>query len=377
MLVPLGSPVKHVVFAHRKLSFGGGERVLLEQVAALADLPVRVSVLFSKDPDQRDIEAELRARNANVEDVLYLPGAFGAWRWLRANNPDLLVLCNHRGVLRALPWTGRRLPTVVTLHEHYERHLRKYQGVRKRVDRWIITWAFQDAVRACLGEQPCSMIHPLYARAGARPPTAEEKDAAREALGLPKDAFVVGYVGQMDRRKAPEAALHLAEALERAMGRPVHVLFAGREDRHAAAALDEAIAKSPLKDRVVRTGPLPAIAPGFIALDLYLMTSRNEGFFPIALLEALERGVPVVAPTVGGISSVLQDGAGGFLMVKPDDRNPVSPALLEATALRLAGVLADPPAWAAQKEAAVALASGLALDYDAAGLFREAVAQWL
>ena len=52
--------MKHVVFAHRKLSFGGGERVLLEQVAALATLPVKVSVLFRKEPGKRDLEPELR-----------------------------------------------------------------------------------------------------------------------------------------------------------------------------------------------------------------------------------------------------------------------------------------------------------------------------
>ena len=369
--------MKHVVFANRKLSFGGGERVLLEQVAALAELPVRVSVLFNKDPEMRDIEPELRARNPNVETVLHLPGALGAWRWLRANRPDLLVICNHKGVQRALPWIGWHLPTLVTIHEHYERHLRKYKGIRRQVDRWIVDWAFQKAVQAHLGDQPCSLIHPLYARAGALPPEPASKAAARRLLGLPEDAFVVGYAGQMDRRKSPELLLILAAALEKALGRPVHVLFAGREDQHAREALDRAIAGSPLKDRIVRTGPLEHISTGFNALDLYVMTSRNEGFFPIALLEALERGVPVVAPTVGGISTMLKDGQGGFLMTKPDDRKPPSRALLEATAQRLAPLVADPAAWQGIKEAAVLLASGLATDYDAAGLFREALSPWL
>ena len=369
--------MKHVVFANRKLSFGGGERVLLEQVAALADLPVRVSVLFNKDPGMRDIEPELRARNPHVEAVVHLPGALASWRWLRANHPDLLVICNHKGVQRALPWIGWHLPTLVTIHEHYQRHLRKYKGIRRQVDRWIVDWAFQDAVKAHLGDQPCSLIHPLYARAGAHPPEPARKAEARKLLGLPEDAFVVGYAGQMDRRKSPELALQLAEALETAWGRPIHVLFAGREDAHAREALDGAIARSAMRDRIVRTGPLADITTAFNALDLYVMTSRNEGFFPIALLEALERGVPVVAPTVGGISSILKDGQGGFLMVKPDDRKPPSRALLEATARRLALILKDPAGWQAQKEAAVVLASGMAKDYDAAGLFREAVGPWL
>ena len=77
-----------------------------------------------------------------------------------------------------------------------------------------------------------------------------------------------------------------------------------------------------------RTGPLKDLSPAFTALDLYVMTSRNEGFFPIALIEALERGVPVLAPTVGGIGTVLKDGEGGFLLQKPDDRRPVPEPVL-------------------------------------------------
>jgi len=369
--------VKHVAFAHRKLSFGGGERVLIEQVAALAQLPVRVSVLFNKEPDKRDIEAELKARNPHVETVLHLPGAFGAWRWLRRERPDLLVICNHKGFQRALPWVGGHIPTVVTLHEHYERHLRKYKGIRRLVDRWIITWPFEAMVAQHLGPQPCSLIHPLYPRSGAHPPSPEQKRALREGLGLPADALVVGYAGQMDRRKDPASVVRFAEHLERILARPVHVLLAGREDRHAAQSLDSAIAASPLRSRILRTGALDDLSRAFNALDLYVMTSRNEGYFPIALLEALERGVPVVAPSVGGIATELVDGEGGFLIRKPDDRQPLKAAQLEAMALRLAPLLQDPMAWQSQKVAAEALAARISRDYDAASLFREAVAEWL
>jgi glycosyltransferase involved in cell wall biosynthesis len=376
-MMSLRGPVKHIAFAHRKLSFGGGERVLIEQVAALAELPLRVSILFSKGPDQRDIEAELRARNPHVGEVRYLPGTIQAWRWLRANRPDLLVVCNHKGLQRALPWIGRRIPTLVTLHEHYHRHLAKYRGIRRRVDRWLITWPFQDQVRALLGDQPCSLIHPLYPRPEVAAASAQDRAAARGVLGLPGEALVVGYVGQMDGRKDPVSTLRLAEALERALGRPLHLLFAGREAPATREELDRAVAASPLRDRVHRLGPLPDVGPAFQALDLYLMTSRNEGFFPIALVEALERGVPVVAPTVGGIATVLRDGAGGFLIPKPDDRKPIPVERLQATAARVAPLLLDPVAWQGQRDQARALAQRLTVGYDAATRFREALSPWL
>lgn len=367
--------VKQVVFAHRKLSFGGGERVLIEQVAALAGVPAEVTVLFRKEPGRRDIEPELRERNPNVGRVLHLPGPLGCLRWLRAHPPDCLVLCNHKGVQRALPWVGRLggpgFPVVVTLHEHYPRHLRKYQGIRDRVDRWIVTWAFQEAVRAHLGPQPCSLIHPLYPRPEAVPVGAEERRSARRRLGLPEDGLLVGYIGQIDGRKDPLAFLDFARRLSARV--PATFLLAGQEEPATGRALDAAQEGLPLH----RLGRLPEVGPAFAALDLYVMTSRNEGFFPLALIEALERGVPVLAPPVGGIGTVIQDGNGAFLIPKADDRRSIPGASLQAAAERMAPLLADAEGWQAQRDRAHALGTGLTRGYDAAARFREALAPWL
>ena len=367
--------MKQVVFAHRKLSFGGGERVLIEQVAALAGLPVRVSVLFRKEPGKRDIEPELRARNPNVAEVVHLPGALGAFRWLWRTRPDLLVLCNHKGVQRALPWLarlGQRLPTVLTLHEHYERHLRKYRGVRGLVDRWLCTYDFTAAVREHLSSAPCSIIHPLYPRPEAAATTPVERCAARRQLGLPEEATVVGYVGQIDARKDPLGVVRFAEGLG-----SVHLLFAGREDAATTASLAARLATSPLRDRTLRLGPQADLGPAFAALDLYVMTSKNEGFFPLALIEALERGVPVLAPSVGGIGTVIRDGQGAFLIPKPDDRRAIDETLLGAAANRLAPLLRDTAGWEDQRRQAHAFGTALTRGYDAAAAFREAVAPWL
>ncbi|HJV21686.1 MAG TPA: glycosyltransferase family 4 protein, partial [Holophagaceae bacterium] len=336
----------------------------------------RISVIYRKEGAKRDIEPELRARNPHVDDVLHLPGAWAAGRYLRAARPDLVVLCNHKGVQRALPWMARfglRFPLAVTLHEHYGRHLGKYRGIRDLVDLWLITWAFEAEVRAQLGPQPCALIHPIYPRPAARPADAAARRQAREALGLPATGPVLGYVGQIDGRKDPLSVLRLAEATEAALGAPLHLVFAGHEEATTAAALDRALTASPLRERTLRLGRVAATGPVLDALDAYLMTSRNEGFFPIALIEALERGVPVVAPTVGGIGTVLEDGRGGLLMRKPDDRHAIPPALLADTGRRLAAFLGDP----SQREQAVALARRLTEGYDAAAKFREALAPWL
>ena len=353
---------------------------MLERVAALAALDVRVTVLFRKEPDRRDIEPELRARNPHVGEVLHIPGTWGALRWLWKNKPDLLAVCNHKGVQRALPWLarlGRRIPTVVTLHEHYERHLRKYRGIRKLVDLWIIDWEFEKSVQSHLGPQPCVMIHPLYPHRKGEPPTEVERREAKLGLGFPEDSVVLGYCGQIDARKDPLTTLELTRCIEERLGRQVHLVFAGRVDDESRQEMEQAIDRMGRGDRTRILGPVPDLAQVFRSLDAYLMTSRNEGFFPIALIEALEQGVPIVAPTVGGIGTVLIDGEGGILIQKPDDRKSISKEILESAADRVAAMLAEPGVLALQRQKALALGRRLTEGYDAAALFRNAVKAWV
>ncbi len=58
---------------------------------------------------------------------------------------------------------------------------------------------------------------------------------------------------------------------------------------------------------------------------LGVLSSENEGM-PVCLMEAGACGVPVVAPAVGGIPELVQDGSTGFL-AKPNDLNSLADAL--------------------------------------------------
>jgi len=61
--------------------------------------------------------------------------------------------------------------------------------------------------------------------------------------------------------------------------------------------------------------------------DLVLSASLIESF-GLSILEAMSCGVPVVAPRVGGIPEVVQDGRQGFL-IEPDDFDGYSTAIVE------------------------------------------------
>jgi len=83
--------------------------------------------------------------------------------------------------------------------------------------------------------------------------------------------------------------------------------------------------------------------PWLAAADLFVLASRVEGL-PLALLEAMAAGLPVVATRCGrGVEDALEDGAAGVL-VPPDDPG--------ALAAAIRALLADPERRRALGEAA-------------------------
>lgn len=73
-----------------------------------------------------------------------------------------------------------------------------------------------------------------------------------------------------------------------------------------------------LQDRFILRGHIDDMEPFYAGLDLYLNTSLHEGI-PMTILEAMSRGLPVIAPRVGGIREIITSGEDGFLV---DGRDP-------------------------------------------------------
>ncbi|HST81873.1 MAG TPA: glycosyltransferase [Kineosporiaceae bacterium] len=175
--------------------------------------------------------------------------------------------------------------------------------------------------------------------AHTEPATPQQRAAARERFGVGDCGPVVGIVGRL----APEKRLDvfLAAVARIAAVEPGAVgLVAG--DGPRAGAVRRAVDRLGLSESIQLTGHLDDVAPVLAALDLLLHTADTEGT-PLAVIEAMAAGVPVVASAVGGLPALLGEGRYGVLV--PPDR----PDLFAAAAL---GVLADAPGRAERAKAA-------------------------
>lgn len=131
----------------------------------------------------------------------------------------------------------------------------------------------------------------------------------RELLGIPRDAFVVGYIGGMETfRRLPEVVRHIA-ALRRAGHRSVYLLMIG--DGSDMPRVKEAVVgeREALENAVILTGWVPhAEVAGYLAtFDLAIFPFTNDYCSPLKLFEYLGVGLPTLGPDTSAVREVFQD----------------------------------------------------------------------
>ena len=153
-----------------------------------------------------------------------------------------------------------------------------------------------------------------------------DRAVVRRELGLPTDALVLMFAGRIQPLKAPDVLLRaVAVLLERAPDLRSRVVVpivggpsgTGLESPTALAGLARHLGV----DDVVRFVPPVAqleLAKWYAAATLVAVPSYNESFGLVAV-EAQACGTPVLAAAVGGLTTVVRDGASGLLL---DDHDP-------------------------------------------------------
>lgn len=105
---------------------------------------------------------------------------------------------------------------------------------------------------------------------------------------------------------------------------PCHLLMVG--DGPDKPAAQEMVCSLGLSSQVTFTGKVLTVEESLRQADILLCTSQTESF-GMSIAEAMSCGLPVIAPRVGGIPEVVQDGLTGIL-TKPGDLDAMAEALL-------------------------------------------------
>jgi glycosyltransferase involved in cell wall biosynthesis len=144
---------------------------------------------------------------------------------------------------------------------------------------------------------------------GSRPSSAQRRDA-RAALGLPRDAFVVGTAGRLDPVKNLPVLLHLMALLRDKVKGAAAVIVGDGPER---AALETTASELGVTESVIFAGYRSDVRALMPAFDVYLNCSTYEGV-SLTILEAMAASLPVIAAPVGGNPEVVVDHETGYLI---------------------------------------------------------------
>lgn len=324
-----------VLLLIKGLGRGGAEQLLVNAVGCgdRSRFDYHVAYLL---PWKDAFVPELRELGVSVD---CLDGARGvAWigrlkRLVRERRIEVIhvhspyVAAMVRGAL------GRPRPLLVTTeHNEWDRY--------HRATYWAnaITFPRNDFVFAVSQEVEASVRYPKPLRFLRRPrietlhhgidadriAAAPAASGVREELGIPPDALVVGTVANFKPHKGYEHLLPVVARVARERTDVRFVLVGGgpllEQIRRRATEMG-------IDGSIVFTGFRADALRIMKTFDLYVMASVHEGL-PLALLEAMALGCPVVATRVGGVAAVVVEGQNGFI-VEPRDPDAQAARLLK------------------------------------------------
>lgn len=251
----------------------------------------------------------LRRRSKPWHDVLAFVHLVRIFRRLR---PD--VVHTHMAKAGALGRVAALVARVpVRIHTFHGHLLHGYFGGTKtriivaveRLLRLITTHSVTNGERVrkdliAIGvtrQDTSTMIPPAV-----EPMTLPPRHEARNALGLPTDRVIVGFIARLADIKRPDRVLALAERLP-----TVHFAIFGE-----GPLLSSVRAAADGLANVSMHGWFDDLAPVYAAIDIALLTSDNEAI-SIALIEAASAGLPIVATNVGSIPEIVRHEINGYL----------------------------------------------------------------
>jgi glycosyltransferase involved in cell wall biosynthesis len=261
-----------------------------------------------------------------------LAGLWAGYRFIRLFQPDVIHV--HFAVpAGALAWMLSRLsgiPYVLTVH------LGDVPGgVVEKTDGWF-RWVYpftrliwQDASQiATVSEFTRSLALKKYHREIQVIPNGVDVSALKPERICLNDPPRILFAGRFMPQKNPLQVVH---TLGKLRDLPWQCVMIG--DGPLWEAVKRAVAEQGLQDRFQFTGWLTSaeVLDWFDKSDILFMPSRAEGL-PVAGVEALAKGLAIVASRVGGFIDVVEDGKNGFL---------IQPAVQAAFSGALRRVLSD------------------------------------
>lgn len=341
-----------LLFVADTLKFGGGERHTVGLACALQRRGHAVAVASLKDQDE--LAGALRSAgvallHCHSRGAIDRAALARLVDHLNQERPEVLVATSQYSLMYAVlaRWMARHKPGLAFISHSMDvvRRSRRdrvrfivYRRFYRLADCVVFVSALQQRFFAALGVRPrrSELIHSgLDLRHFDPARVAAEGAALRRQLGFADDELVIGLCAVFREEKRHVDLLHALARL-RADGVPARALLVG--DGPLRAQIEQCRNRLELGAAVVLAGFQQDVRPYIAACDVMTLTSHAETF-PIATLEYMALGKPLVASDVGGLHEQVENGVNGVLY-PAGDVAALAAALLRFRDPRQRGALA-------------------------------------
>ena len=248
------------------------------------------------------------------------------FRWLRDACPNVVHVHNTQALVYVA--VSARLAQAVLVYTKHgnQPERRRRMWLRRSAGVWVhafvsVSAATQAFARKNFEALPSRMQvieNGVHLETFRNDP--ERRTAARLALGLDPDAWVIGTVGRLDSVKNQAMLLRAAAPL---LEDGTHLVLVGDgPQRPALESLAESLGCRETTHFSGQRLDIPKLLPAF---DTFALSSHTEGL-PLVLLEAMACSLPVVSTAVGGIPRVAIHEQTA-LLAPPGDEDALSAAL--------------------------------------------------
>ncbi len=216
-----------------------------------------------------------------------------------------------------------RMPLISTCHTWYDndRFVRIYGAIDRRVLRSF------DGVVAVSEEVKLRLLNAGVRQERVRlirngidlQPFVTERLLSSES----PESLTIGLVGRLSSEKGIDLFL---QAASRVLAEAPATNFIVVGDGPDRASLEALLRELHIEHRVSLLGRREDMPAVYASMDIMVSASRQEGL-PVALLEGMASGLPLVGTAVGAVPTIVRDGSTG-LLVPPENVGALSSAIL-------------------------------------------------
>jgi glycosyltransferase involved in cell wall biosynthesis len=334
-------PKLSILLFGTQIAIGGAQKVLLDQARWFHARGYKATAAFFYDKEglhaawqeKTDVPIHvLLAGEAGEKPGLMntLRGLVRLWHLLRGVRFDVVEAFTHDSNLLAIPlaWLLGVPARIATHHGKIE----GFSRWKEILHAWIVNHmadyivAVSEQTRRKAIEEGIRYGKIVMVPNGIAPVPVEnaERQSVRRASGVGEEDVFFLSVGRLVYQKAHE---YLVAALPGVLENTPNVKVGICGDGVLRTDLELQISSLGLNDNVKLFGMQADVTKFLAAADVFVLPSRWEGL-PIALLEAMSAGLPIIATQVEGVDQTVEHGVHG-LIVPTESPDALAKAILQ------------------------------------------------